>query len=119
MCANASSSEAFYKALTFSKLTQTTYMPLSQYYYTSNFPNNAIVYLGVSRKIQYEAKTYTQNSKEGLLGIKISSIGLLAFLIGLIYMIYTAGRRVDKEGVKLISIDYVYLDVSLLIRLGL
>ncbi|MHB8066137.1 MAG: HAMP domain-containing sensor histidine kinase [Ruminiclostridium sp.] len=90
------------------------------YTYTApSFPNNAIVYLGMSQeKYNTELATFNENSKEGLLGIKISSIGLLAFLIGLIYIIYASGRRVDKEGINLILIDYVYLDVTLLITVG-
>jgi signal transduction histidine kinase len=120
-----SSSDAFYKDLSLSaKLTLNNvhyfFSDEKNYYYdTSNFPDNTIVYLGMSsEKYISELATYNQNMNEGLLGIKTSSIGFLVFLIGLIYLIYSSGRRVDKEGVHLLAIDHIYLDIALLVTIG-
>ena len=121
--------EDFYKELpVYEQITQSNvysikfnnYIYYNTYSYEAySFPNDTIVYMGMSQeKYNTELATFNQNSKEGLLGIKISSIGLLAFLIGLIYIIYAAGRRVDKEGVQLLAIDFVFLDIMLLVTSG-
>ena len=83
------------------------------------FPSNTIIYLGISQdKYNTELANFNENCKEGLLGIKLASIGFLAFIIGLIYLIYSAGRRVDMDGVQLLSIDHVYPDAALAVSIG-
>ncbi len=112
--------EAFYKQLIsyiiINKENTNSNNTISFKYDTSIFPNDAVVYIGMSHSRYYaELATYNQNFKEGRLGISLTLIGLLAFLIGLIYLIYSAGRRVDTEGVQLIFIDYIHLDATLVI----
>jgi len=121
--ANSLSTEAFYKELPYStRLTQNnvhSFFYDKYSYKTSYFTNNVVVYLGMTpEKYNSELTEFNQKSAEGLLGIKISSLGLLAFLIGLIYLIYAAGKRPDKEGVQLIAIDHVYLDIALAVTVG-
>lgn len=113
--------EGFYKELPFStQLTPNDAQSFfDRYYYELLNPKDTIIYMGISQeKYDAELLTFNQNVEKGLLGIKISSIGLLAFLISLIYLVYAAGRRVAKEGVHLIALDHVYLDVALAISLG-
>lgn len=77
---------------------------------------NFEVYMGLSQeRYNTELSTFNQHMKDGLWGIKISVSGILAFILGLVYLIYAAGRHVDKEGVHLIAADNVYLDVALVL----
>jgi len=114
----ASSVEDFYKGLpNYVQLTQSNINAYFSTYYNSSLqsiPDNTVVYLGMSKeKYNTEILIFSQNLKDGLWGIRASSVGLLVFLLGLFYIIYAAGRRVDGEGVQLIAIDHVYLDVAL------
>lgn len=116
------SMENYYNNLPFSvKLTQNS---LNQYFgYISHIeyyvPADTVVYLGMSpERYQTEVTVFKINSNNGLTGIKTSAIGLLTFLIGLIYLIYSAGRRYDKEGVHLVAVDIIYLDIALVVNVG-
>ena len=116
------SMENHFNTLPFSvKLTQNNwnqyfgYNSYTQYY----IPADTVVYLGMSpERYQTEVTVFEKNSNNGLTGIKTSAIGLLTFLIGLIYLIYSAGRRYDKEGVHLIAVDIIYLDIALVVSVG-
>ena len=89
------------------------------YYKNFTFPTNTTVYLGISHyKYDIEKVKFHENSFNGLLGIRLSCAGLLVFIIGLCYLIYAAGRRVDKEGVQLLAIDIGYLDITLAVAVG-
>lgn len=114
--------ENYFNTLPFSvKLTQNNWNQYFGYnYYTQyNVPSDTVVYLGMSpERYQTEVTAFEKNSSNGLTGIKTSSIGLLNFLIGLIYLIYSAGRRFDKEGVHLATVDIIYLDIALVISVG-
>lgn len=113
----------FYKGLPYyTKITRDNiYSFFSKSYYLNylNPDPNSTVYLGLSKeKYDTELIAFSQNQKEGLLGVKISALGLIAFLIGLINIVYVSGRRVDREGIHLIAIDAVYLDVALAVSIG-
>ncbi len=116
------SMENYFNTLPFSvKLTQNNwnqyfgYNSYTQYY----IPADTVVYLGMSpERYQAEVTVFEKNSNNGLTGIKTSSIGLLTFLTGLIYLIYSAGRRYDKEGVHLAAVDIIYLDIALVVSVG-
>lgn len=112
--------EAFYKQLTsyiiVNNENTNSNNIISTKYDTSILPDDAVVFIGMSHSKYYtEQANYNQNFKEGQFGILLSLTGLLAFMIGLIYLVYAAGRRVDKEGVHLIFIDFIHLDTALII----
>ena len=87
--------------------------PINYYYDTSNFPENSVVYLGITpAKYRKELAVYNQNYSDGRLGLTLLLIGLAAFLIGFIYIIYASGRRVNKDGIHLIFADYIHLDAA-------
>lgn len=121
------STEDFYKELPF--FTQITHDNYYNYFFngsvsyalydSQSFPADSAIYLGMSQeKYDAELDRFNQYSKDGMLGIKIFALGLIAFLIGLINIIYASGRRVDKDGIHLIAIDQIYLDVTLVISMG-
>ncbi len=122
------SAEPFYKSLSlFDKVTKNSSLASypnlyhsayqKDYYHSaSDFPNDAVVFLGLSLdKYNSERTAYNKDWNEGILGLKMSIIGTLAFLLGLIYIIYSSGKRVDKDGIHLIFIDHVYLDIALVV----
>lgn len=81
---------------------------------------NTVVYIGLSPdRYKAELQAYNERPERGLEGIRFCAMGLLTFLIGLIYLIYSAGKRPDKDGVHLIFIDRVYLDIALAVSLGI
>ena len=87
--------------------------PINYYYDTSNFPETSVVYLGITpEKYRKELAEYNQNYSDGRLGLTLLIIGLAAFLIGLLYIVYASGRRVDKAGIHLIFADYIHLDAA-------
>lgn len=116
------SAENFYKELPFStqlKPDDAQSFFYNRYYYEILNPKDTIIYLGIAQeKYDAELLAFNQNVEEGLLGLKTLSLGLIAFLIGIIYLVYATGRRVDKEGIQLIALDMVYLDVTLAISIG-
>lgn len=129
---NANSSDStkdFYNTLPYStQITQEnvySFFSSNNYFYHYGLYNenlnlhNAVVHLGISQdKYNTELAIFNQRANEGLWGIKLLSIGLLAFLIGLIYIIYSAGRRSAVDGIQLIAIDDIYLDVALAVSVG-
>ena len=103
----------------FTKDNVASFFPNYSDYNTVNIPKNSVIYLGISKgKYNEELADFNKKTSEGFAGIKICSTGLLVFLVGLIYIIYSAGRRDGKEGIHLISMDYAYLDITLLIAGG-
>lgn len=83
-------------------------------YEGSNIPANTTVYIGISQeRYKQEEITFKRNFDEGLLGIKLSAAGLLAFLTGLVYLVYSAGRRTNIAGVHYMAIDIIYADIAL------
>lgn len=116
------SMENYYNNLPFSvKLTQNNWNQYFGYnYYTQySVPSDTVVYLGMSpERYQTEVTIFEKNSNNGLTGIQTSAIGLMTFLTGLIYLIYSAGRRYDKEGVHLVAVDIIYLDIALVVSVG-
>ena len=120
----SSSIQEYYKELPYyaqlsSESDVNSFFNYDYYYKDFTFPNNTTVYLGMSQnKYNTEQVKFNENAAKGLLGIKLSSTGLLVFLIGLSYLIYAAGRRVDKEGVHLLVIDSAYLDITLAVAIG-
>lgn len=90
------------------------------YFYTGDIPSNTFIYMGLSDKTYKTVLSeYNKELKEGLYGIKFSLTGLIAFLLGLIYIIYGAGRSSRKEGLQLLAIDDMYLDVALALTIGI
>ena len=114
--------ENYFDALPFSvRLTQSNWNSYfgGNSYGSYSIPADTTVYLGMSPdRYQTEVNTFKSNSVRGLTGLKTSGLGLLAFITGLIYLIYSAGRRTDKEGVHLISADIIYLDVALVVSVS-
>lgn len=87
--------------------------PINYYYDTSNFPKTSVIYLGLTpAKYRSELAAYNQNYSDGRLGLTLLIIGLAAFLIGLLYIVYASGRRVGKDGIHLIFADYIHLDAA-------
>ena len=76
-------------------------------------PDGGELYTGMSEdRFLREQKTYTDQRAAGLRGIYEAVAGLLIFLAGFCYLLYAAGRRPDMDGVHLLSIDRLYLDVG-------
>jgi len=113
--------EKFFDTLPFSvKLTTNNwYQYITRINYTYDMPSDTVVYIGMSpERYTAELTAFEEKSSKGLTGLKISSVGLLNFLIGLVYLIYSSGRRCDKEGVHLVAVDIIYLDVALAVSIG-
>jgi signal transduction histidine kinase len=113
--------ENYYKSLPYSvQLTNKNINEfLGTYHYAYSIPENTTVHLGVSHeRYNSEVATFEKNSSKGLAGIKTSAIGLLSFLTGFIYLLYAAGRRSDKDGVHLIAVDIIYLDIALAVSIA-
>ncbi len=93
---------------------------LDEFLYAGNIPSDTIIFLGLSQK-RYDAalSAYNKNVQEGLTGIKFVVIGIVVFLIALSYIIYAAGRSRRKDGLLLIPIDDIYLDVALAVLSGI
>ena len=93
---------------------------LDEFLYAGNIPSDTIIFLGLSQK-RYDAElsAYNKNVQEGLTGIKIVVIGIVVFLVALSYIIYAAGRSRRKDGLLLIPIDDIYLDVALAVLAGI
>ncbi len=117
-----SSADTFYNELSYSvQLNENNFQTFfSPYGYSISDvpPANTAVYLGMPQQIyDRELTVFNSNSQKGLFGIKISSAGLLALLAGFIYLIYASGRRPDKDGVHLIAIDVIYIDIALAVTI--
>lgn len=93
---------------------------LDEFLYAGNIPSDTVIFLGLSQKrFDAELSAYNQNVREGLSGIKFVVIGIGVFLIALSYIIYAAGRSRRKDGLLLIPIDDIYLDVALAVLAGI
>ncbi len=113
--------ENYYKSLPYSvQLTNKNINNVfGTYHYTYTIPDNTTVFLGVSQeRYNSEVAAFDKNAAKGLSGIKTSSIGLLSFLTGLVYLLYSAGRRSDKAGVHLIAADIITLDIALAVSIA-
>ncbi|EGD48527.1 integral membrane sensor signal transduction histidine kinase [Ruminiclostridium papyrosolvens DSM 2782] len=113
--------ENFFKSLPVSfQLKQGSNNENDNLFYTASIPSDTIIFLGLSQE-RYNAEllTYNENVKEGLSGIKLVVIGLAVFLLALCYIIYTAGRSRRKDGLLLLPIDDIYLDVALAVLAGI
>lgn len=112
--------ENYYKSLPFSvQLTNKNFNNIFGTYHAYAIPDNTTVFLGVSQeRYNSEVATFEKNAIKGLTGIKTSAIGLLAFLTGLVYLLYSAGRRPDKDGVHLIAADIINLDIALAVSIA-
>ncbi len=85
--------------------------PINHNYDTSNFPESSVVYLGITpARYAKELAVYNHDYSEGRMCLALLLIGLVAFFIGLLYIIYASGRRVDKDGIHLIFVDYINID---------
>ena len=81
-----------------------------------NLPDGSVLYTGMSKdRFLREQQTYTDNKAVGLWGIYEATAGLIIFLMGLCYLLYAAGKRSGMEGVHLLTIDRLYLDVGCVI----
>lgn len=112
---------SFYKALPYSVILLGNndilgYFPELYNYEGNNIPADTTVYIGISEeRYKLEEANFIKNSADGLFGIKLSAVGLLAFLTGLVYLIYSAGRRPGMAGVHYISIDIIYVDIAVVV----
>jgi signal transduction histidine kinase len=113
---NSSSSHDFFKSLPVNFLfdQKNDGYVMDKYLYAANLPSDAVINVGLSQeRYDSELARYNKEKQEGLVGLKVSSAGLLAFILGLIYLIYGAGRSSVKDGLQLLSIDNIYLDAAL------
>lgn len=117
--ANAQAAESYYNALPLSvKLTQKNWNSFFGNYSYSPYliPSDTTVYFGMSQeRYETEVSSFEKSVSKGLTGVKTSSLGLLLILVSLSYLVYSAGRRPHMDGVQLITVDMVYLDVALAI----
>lgn len=118
--------EAFFKALP----TWFSLQPSGARQYTSSpdiesaaadfgmpvLPKGAEAWVGFSQQgVDALCKQYDDNRNAGTAGIYRFGAGLLAFLLGMGWLLWAAGRRPGEEGVRLLPIDRVWLDVSLVV----
>lgn len=83
-------------------------------------PSGAELYTGMSEeRFLREQQAYNDNKAIGLNGIYQALAGLVIFLIGLCYLLYSAGRRPGVDGVHLLSFDRLYLDVGLVVIISI
>jgi len=117
----ARSAENYYSTLPISvKLTQSNWGSFFGNYSYSSYliPSDTTVYFGMSQeRYQTEVSSFEKNVARGLTGVKTSSLGLLLVLISLSYLVYSSGRRPGTDGVQLITVDMIYLDIALAISI--
>lgn len=78
--------------------------------------NGASVYVGVDQSKYGELEqAYLQARAAGISGCYRVLAGLALFLIGLGYLMFTAGCRPGRDGIQLAPIDRLYLDVGLVL----
>ena len=96
-----------------------TYMKGPTVLQSNSIPSESQVFIGISKdRYQKELAAFNKNSELGMTGVKFASAGIAAFLSGLFYLIYSAGRRPDKDGVQLIAVDIIFLDIALAVSAG-
>lgn len=114
--------ERFFKALPYYEVLtdSNSHQYFSNYNYMAfRVPADTKVFIGMSQeRFKTEVTAFENNSGKGLTGIKTAGLGLLAFISGLIYLMYSAGRRPHLEGVHLIAADIIYLDVALAVTVS-
>ncbi len=119
---STNSEDSFFSALPFSaKLTQSNFVSYfsSKYFPYYVIPAESVVYLGMSEdRYNAEVLNFEKHVSKGEIGIFTSFAGLLSFLLGLIYIIYSSGRRTTKEGIHLIAVDIIYLDIALVVSVA-
>lgn len=76
--------------------------------------DDSIVYAGISQErfAQLEEE-YTTGRSKGTFGLYQTLAGLIIFLLGFAYVLYSAGRRPGAPGIHLMAVDRIYLDISL------
>ncbi len=89
-------------------------------YSTDQDMKDSMIYVGMqNERFAQEASDYTMAREMGMIGVYQSLAGILLFILGLIYLIYVAGRKADKDGVHLQFLDRLYLDVGLFMLLSI
>lgn len=118
---NNSNVTGFFNSLPVSfQLTQQAGNNIDTLFYTGNFPSDTTIFIGLSQeRYDSELSVYNHNVREGLTGIRFLGIGIVAFLIALSYIIYATGRSTRKDGLLLIPIDDIYLDVAMVVLAGI
>lgn len=86
------------------------------YAYYRIVPKGCSVYVGMSEE-QYarESGSFSASRSAGVAGICQVAAGAASFLLGLAWLMYAAGRRPATEGVRLLPVDRVWLDVALFV----
>lgn len=78
-------------------------------------PKGCSVYIAMAQeRFNKETADYNGRREAGITGIWQLAAGVLAFLLGLGWLLYAAGRRPGVEGVQLLPTDHLYLDIALL-----
>ncbi len=76
-------------------------------------PVGGELYTGMSEdRFLREQQAYSAQKAVGLRGFYEALAGLLLFLAGLCYLLYASGRRPNMDGIRLLTIDGLYLDVG-------
>jgi signal transduction histidine kinase len=82
-------------------------------YYYNTPPEGASLYVAMSQELlDRNAARFHADRALGIQGAYWLGAGLLAFLLGMAWLVYAAGRRPDAEGVRLTGLDFVYLDIG-------
>ena len=77
-------------------------------------PKGSSINIGMSQEnYRKESDNYQQRWYAGRNGIYLVAFGILAFLLGMGWLLYAAGRKPATEGVQLLPVDGVYLDIGL------
>ncbi len=121
---NKADLEAFYSGLPFHIKSQNgsyayygQYGPYSGRDYTK-FLSGTTIYVGVSES-EYAAdqKIYESDRKQGLGYLYMCIFGIVAFLLGYVLFLVSAGRRKNSMDVHLTVVDRLYLDVGAFVLL--
>lgn len=91
-----------------------------------NDAREGIYYVGLAPdKYKSMADEYALKRNQGLAALRQVCLGLLLFFAGLVFLMVTAGRRVNSKEIALLWWDHIYLDLwtfalaaSLLISVG-
>lgn len=86
---------------------------MGEYYGLPRIPSGAALYLGMKEETyEQNAAEFTADRALGIQGVYYAGAGLLLFALGMAWLLYAAGRRPNAEGVHLLGVDYVYLDIG-------
>jgi len=85
-------------------------------YQKQSISNGGVAYAGVSQEVYNKmAADYAINRKKGLEGFYFTLAGFVACILGLGYVMYSAGEQHHSKEISLSTLDRMYLDIGLVV----